>query len=72
VRCSQVITALLVNQFSAVSERSVEGNLKPPTAVSIVLRLSWKATSLKPLSRDFYRCGLRGLGSADLFDERLD
>jgi hypothetical protein len=72
VRCSQVITALLVNQFSAVSERSVEGNLKPPTAVSIVLRLSWKATSLKPLSRDFYRCGLRGLASADLFDGRLD
>ena len=30
MRCSQVITALLVSQFSAVSERSAEAISSPP------------------------------------------
>ncbi len=61
-----------VSQFSAVSERSAEGNLKFPTAVSFILRLSRKATFFRPLSGDFYQRSLRGLASADLFNDQLD
>ena len=57
-----------VSQFSAVSE-GVRKATQAPHSVSFVLRLSWKATSLKATVRS---CGLRGLASADLFDERLD
>ena len=60
-----------VSQFSAVSE-GVRRAISSSPQRSFVLRLSWKATSLKATVRAFYRCGLRGLASADLFDERLD
>lgn len=66
-RLAKPVTAR-VSQFSAVSE-GVRKATQAPHSVSFVLRLSWKATSLKATVRG---CGLRGLASADLFDERLD
>jgi hypothetical protein len=52
--------------------RSAEGNLKLPTACHLFCASPGRPPLLKPLSGAFYRCGLRGLASADLFDERLD